>query len=207
MHVEIIGQKNKIHQILPHKTLSYQDAVIAAFSKIAQNEILSSWKDSKVSGVLHTELSKHIHPPKFGCFKDIRSRPIQQKESTLEKIWKIGGNQGWYAFNGLWKIRGWLDQLTGGVGLRRGRRHPFELETGDALDFWRVLLADKKNGRLLLYAEMKLPGEAWLEFSISDNRLWQKAIFRPKGIWGRMYWYAVLPFHGLVFNGMINALR
>jgi hypothetical protein len=94
------------------------------------------------------------------------------------------------------------------VGLRRGRRSAQDLKLGDALDFWRVLLADKKNGRLLLYAEMKLPGDAWLEFRILDNgtekTLVQTATFRPLGLWGRIYWYAVLPFHGLIFPGMVK---
>jgi hypothetical protein len=90
--------------------------------------------------------------------------------------------------------------------LRRGRTHPTKLQTGDVLDFWRVLYASKKEGRLLLYAEMKLPGEAWLEFRIVKNKLYQRAVFRPKGLWGRLYWYAVLPFHSLIFNGLIKSI-
>ena len=99
-----------------------------------------------------------------------------------------------------------MDKIFGGVGLRRGRTHDTYLEAGDPLDFWRVLLADKKEKRLLLFAEMKLPGEAWLEFKIVKDKLYQRAVFRPKGVWGRLYWYSVLPFHAFVFNGMINAL-
>ena len=105
----------------------------------------------------------------------------------------------------LWSIRGLLDKLVGGVGLRRGRRSDTDISGGDALDFWRVLLADKKEKRLLLYAEMKLPGEAWLEFKIDEeNILHQTAIFRPLGLWGRIYWYSVLPFHSFIFKGMIR---
>jgi hypothetical protein len=96
--------------------------------------------------------------------------------------------------------------LFGGVGLRRGRTHDTYLEAGDPLDFWRVLFADKNEKRLLLFAEMKLPGEAWLEFKIVKDKLYQRAVFRPKGVWGRLYWYMVLPFHAFVFKGMINAL-
>jgi hypothetical protein len=101
-----------------------------------------------------------------------------------------------------------LDKLVGGVGVRRGRRNAKELKAGDALDFWRVILADRKSRRLLLYAEMKLPGDAWLEFTIKESEekgiyeLRQKATFRPNGLAGRAYWYAVLPFHGFVFPGM-----
>ena len=90
--------------------------------------------------------------------------------------------------------------------MRRGRRDQTTLNAGDPLDFWRVLYADKEEKRLLLFAEMRLPGEAWLEFKIEKNQLFQRATFRPKGIWGRIYWYAVLPFHGFIFNGMINKL-
>ena len=118
----------------------------------------------------------------------------------------MGGKNGWYYGNFLWKIRGLIDKISGGIGLRRGRTHPTELHAGDALDFWRVLYANKKEKRLLLYAEMKLPGEAWLSFKIENGHLIQTATFRPKGIWGRIYWYLVLPFHGLIFNGMIGQL-
>ena len=103
-----------------------------------------------------------------------------------------------------------MDKMAGGVGLRRGRTNNSDIHPGDALDFWRVLIADKKNKRLLLYAEMKLPGEAWLEFRIMKKhnkiQLRQTATFRPKGLWGRLYWYSVLPFHYFIFNGMINYL-
>ena len=103
-----------------------------------------------------------------------------------------------------------MDKFVGGVGLRRGRTDPLQIHPGDALDFWRVLIADKQNKRLLLFAEMKVPGEAWLEFKImkKDNKQWlrQTATFRPRGLWGRLYWYSVLPFHYFIFNGMINNL-
>ncbi len=91
--------------------------------------------------------------------------------------------------------------------MRRGRKNDTELNTGDALDFWRVMIADKEEKRLLLYAEMKLPGEAWLEFKIDNNNvLTQTATFRPLGLFGRLYWYSVLPFHGIIFKGMLNKI-
>ena len=107
----------------------------------------------------------------------------------------IGGKTGWYGADPLWSIRGLIDRALGGSGLRRGRTNQNEIHTGDALDFWRVLVADKKSMRLLLYAEMKLPGEAWLEFHIKDQKLYQTATCRPKGVLGRLYWYILLPFH------------
>jgi hypothetical protein len=125
----------------------------------------------------------------------------------LAKIWSIGGTNGWYYADWLWGIRGFIDKLFGGVGLRRGRKNPSEISPGDALDFWRVIVADKKGKRLLLFAEMKLPGEAWLEFKIDDQHiLHQTATFRPLGLLGRLYWYSVLPFHGIIFRGMIRKI-
>ena len=124
----------------------------------------------------------------------------------MDKIWSIGGENGWYYGNWLWKVRGFLDKLFGGVGLRRGRTNQNSISTGDSLDFWRVLYANKNEGRLLLFAEMKLPGEAWIEFRIDGDMLIQTATFRPLGLLGRLYWYSVLPFHGFIFRGLINKL-
>ena len=205
MGVEILGQphpKKNLFNVVP---LSYKEAVKLAFEKIEQNGIISSWKDSYISsGYLKNYKHDFINVPKFGCFKDIKKINITDKDHVIDNIWKIGGQNGWYYGTILWKIRGFIDKLYGGIGLRRGRRHPTELVSGDALDFWGVILADKKNYKLLLYAEMKLPGEAWLEFNIKDQVLTQIATFRPKGIAGRLYWWAVTPFHWFVFKGMIN---
>jgi len=206
MKVEVIGKKSNINEIIGIEPVDYKTAVDLAFQKIEQNAVVSSWKDAVSSGRFRSQLSKHIELPQFGVFKDVRHRIIQDEEFTINKIWSIGGRNGWYSFNRLWKIRGYMDKLFGGVGLRRGRTHDTYLEAGDPLDFWRVLLADKEEKRLLLFAEMKLPGEAWLEFKIVEDKLYQRAVFRPKGVWGRLYWYSVLPFHAFVFNGMINAL-
>jgi uncharacterized protein YbjT (DUF2867 family) len=206
MKVEVIGKPSDINTHIDIAPLSYKEAVELAFQRIEQNSVISSWKDAVSSGRFKDQLSKHIELPQYGCFKDIRSRTIENEDYTLNKIWSIGGRNGWYSFNGLWKIRGYVDKLFGGVGLRRGRTHDTYLEAGDPLDFWRVLFADKQEKRLLLFAEMRLPGEAWLEFKIVKNKLYQRAVFRPKGLWGRLYWYMVLPFHAFVFKGMINAL-
>lgn len=206
MKVEIIGTPNTLASKLKIKPISYKKAVENAFGTLEQNVFISSWKDSMISGQLDKKLSKHINIPHFGCLKDIQQGKIVNKKDTLDKIWRLGGKNGWYSSNLLWKIRGLIDKLFGGIGLRRGRSHPTKLQSGDALDFWRVLYANKKEGRLLLYAEMKLPGEAWLEFKILKNKLYQRAVFRPKGIWGRLYWYAVSPLHVFVFRGLIKEL-
>jgi uncharacterized protein YbjT (DUF2867 family) len=207
MSVQIIGKSSDINQKLNVSPLTYKEAVELAFEKIEQNSIISSWKDSMVSsGRLQDNFDRYINVPKFGCFKDHKERPVKSAEASLNKIWSIGGENGWYYGTFLWKIRGYLDKAFGGIGLRRGRTNPSELHVGDALDFWRVIFADKTKQRLLLYAEMKLPGEAWLEFKIENNILKQTATFRPKGLAGRLYWYSVLPFHGFIFNGMIKKL-
>jgi uncharacterized protein YbjT (DUF2867 family) len=207
MGVQIIGKKSNINELLNVKPLTYKEAVELAFEKIEQNSIVSSWKDSMVSsGRLRNSLHKYVNVPKFGCFTDYKEREVIDAKQTIDKIWSIGGKNGWYYGTVLWRIRGYIDKLFGGIGLRRGRTSPTQLDAGDALDFWRVIFADKKQQKLLLYAEMRLPGEAWLEFKIEDKKLKQTATFRPRGLWGRLYWYAVLPFHGFIFTGMINKL-
>lgn len=205
MKMEVVARDRKLQDLLGIETFSYEEAIDMAFKKIEQNLVVSSWKDSMVSGRFNQQLEKYIQVPKYGVLTDNKKVRITDREAVLENIWKIGGETGWYYMNWLWKIRGLLDKLGGGVGLRRGRTHPDKIFTGDSLDFWRVLLADREKGRLLLFAEMKLPGEAWLEFRIdSDNYLHQNATFRPRGLKGRLYWYSILPFHYFIFGGMIR---
>ena len=128
---------------------------------------------------------------------------------TWQAVCRVGGERGWYRGEILWKARGLLDQIVGGPGLRRGRRHPDTLKVGEPVDFWRVENLDVDR-LLVLHAEMRLPGEAWLEWSIepvgAETRLTQTARFRPRGLLGRIYWYAVAPFHGLVFPGLLNGI-
>jgi len=207
MGIEIIGKKSSINQLLDVNPMSYKEAVALAFVKIEGNEIISSWKDALINSRYTKRAStKYLKVPKYGCFKDVKEREVLDEQRTLEKIWGIGGENGWYYGTVLWKIRGYLDKFVGGIGLRRGRTNKTDIKTGDALDFWRVLLADKEQQRLILFAEMKLPGEAWLEFRVVKGKVYQRATFRPRGLAGRLYWYSVLPFHGFIFNGMINKL-
>lgn len=206
MKVEVVCSDNRINSILGINPMRYEEALARAFNKIENNAIVSSWKDSYASSGLNFDISDFIEVPKFGCFTDKRIQSIQDNQQCIEKIWSIGGDTGWYYADWLWHLRGFLDKLVGGVGLRRGRTSPNSISAGDTLDFWRVLYADKSKGRLLLFAEMKLPGEAWLEFKVVNNRLVQTATFRPLGLAGRLYWYSVLPFHGPIFKGMIREL-
>ncbi|NNF20273.1 MAG: SDR family oxidoreductase, partial [Flavobacteriaceae bacterium] len=205
MKMEVVARDNKLQELLGIETHTYEEAIQMAFKKIEQNLVISSWKDSMVSGRFQRNLEKYIQVPKYGVLTDAKKIQLDDPEAALKNIWQIGGAKGWYYGNWLWQIRGLLDKLNGGVGLRRGRTHPDKIFPGDSLDFWRVLLANKKNKRLLLFAEMRLPGEAWLEFRIDDqNILHQTATFRPRGLRGRLYWYAMLPFHFFIFEGMIN---
>lgn len=206
MKVEVVCRPNSLAQEIGIELLPYKEALEKTQAKVKDDDIISSWKDSMISGRFTISLSDFIEVPTFGCFKDQRKRIYQNRVSSIEKIWSIGGKTGWYYADWLWKIRGIMDQFVGGVGLRRGRTQVHDIESGDAVDFWRVLYADKNEGRLLLFAEMRLPGEAWLEFKLDGNQLIQTATFRPKGVLGRLYWYAVLPFHGFIFTGMINKL-
>ncbi|WP_086477847.1 MULTISPECIES: SDR family oxidoreductase [Arenibacter] len=207
MGVQIVGKPSDINQLLQVQPLRYKEAVSLAFEKIEQNSIVSSWKDALVSsGRLKDDIHKYVNVPKFGCFVDYKEEEVTDVQRTIDKIWAIGGRTGWYYATFLWRVRGFLDKMVGGIGLRRGRTSETNLEVGDVLDFWRVIYADKSQRKLLLYAEMKLPGEAWLEFKIEDDVLKQTATFRPWGVAGRLYWYSVLPFHGLIFKGMINRL-
>ncbi|MCZ4407463.1 SDR family oxidoreductase [Cryomorphaceae bacterium 1068] len=212
MKVDVIAKNDGLSNTISVKPITYKQAVELAFQKIEQNLVLSSWKDAVVtSGSEVSNIEEFVKVPEHGCFKDKKQRILTRPSiEVLDNIWRIGGEQGWYYGTFLWKIRGYLDKLFGGIGLRRGRRSPTEIYPGDALDFWRVIIASRENGRLLLYAEMKLPGEAWLEFRVlqknGKNIVSQIATFRPKGLLGRLYWYAVWPFHIFVFNGMINKL-
>jgi hypothetical protein len=211
MTVEVVAKPNSLNELLKIKLLSYQDAVKLAFQKIEQNSVLSSWKDSLVSSYKDNTLHSQINVPTNGVFSDTREKAITTSpERVLDNIWSIGGKRGWYYGNWLWSVRGLLDKMVGGVGLQRGRTNLNILYSGDSVDFWRVLLADRKTKRLLLYAVMLLPGVAWLEFKIitRDHKyyLQQIASFRPSGLWGRLYWYAVFPFHHFVFDGMADNL-
>jgi len=206
MKVEVVCRDSRINELLSIQPISYQKSLELAFARIKNNAVLSSWKDAYASSGFNDNINDFIEVPTFGCFRDVRASEMVDKHQTINKIWSIGGSTGWYAGNWLWKLRGYMDKMAGGVGLRRGRTNPDTIQAGDALDFWRVLYANKEEGRLLLFAEMKLPGEAWLEFKIHQNKLVQTATFRPLGLAGRLYWYAVFPFHGYIFKGMIEAI-
>ncbi len=132
----------------------------------------------------------------------------QKKKEAGSSIWTIGGEKGWYAYNWMWAFRGWVDRLLGGIGLRKGREDPKDLLIGQTLDFYRVLLADRENGHLILYAEMKMPGEMWLEWKVEEKGGWisitQVVSFRPKGVMGRFYWCLFYLPHRHIFGRLLR---
>jgi uncharacterized protein YbjT (DUF2867 family) len=211
MKVDVVCREERIRALVPRDLLTYDEAVRLAFQRIEQNTVDSSWIDAL--GTRNAPaLEALVQVPQHGVYRDVRECPIEtDPEAVVDRLWRIGGSAGWYHAEWLWGIRGLLDRFVGGTGLRRGRRHPTELRAGDALDFWRVLVANREAGRLLLYAEMRLPGEAWLEFEIDRGgaagpRYRQSAVFRPRGLLGRAYWLAVTPFHAVVFGGMMRSI-
>lgn len=183
--------------------MSYIDAVKKAVLEIEQNQVISRWSDADGSSWDKTH-SKEIND---AIFVDRREADISSydREKIFTAIKSIGGKNGWFDYDFLWEIRGIIDKALGGVGLNRGRRDSCDLRLGECLDFWRVEDI-KENERLLLFAQMKIPGHAWLEFKLDGNKLIQSAYFYPKGIWGRIYWYALIPMHYFIFKNMIESI-
>lgn len=212
LKVRAVCKETTIREIVPFPLLRFEEAIQKAFQKIEEQSVLSSWKDAWVTSGLDSSLSLYIQVPTFGCLIQEEIVPFaKQPQKVQQTIWSLGGTKGWLTTDWAWKCRGWIDKCVGGIGLRRGRTHPTRLSPGDALDFWRVLLADEQQGRLLLYAEMKLPGEAWLEFQITSlpeggGILRQTATFRPHGIAGRLYWWGLYPLHRWIFWRLSRAL-
>lgn len=189
----------------------YRRAVELALVRMRSGEVETSWRNTEVIGAPSDPLPSDPEWAGHTVYTDSRDVSV---DAPAEDLWgvveSIGGDNGWYSLPVAWAARGLLDKLVGGVGLRRGRRDPNKLMVGDALDFWRVEKIER-GSFLRLRAEMKLPGLAWLEFtvtSVSDKRstLSQRAVFFPQGLGGRLYWFAVTPLHGIVFAGMARSM-
>ena len=201
---EVVIQNQNARKYFPKIVpMSYEDAVKSAIKEIEENQVISRWND-KGDGVWEKIGQKEISK---AIFIDRKEEDISNIEPSkvYQSFIGIGGENGWFDFDFLWELRGIIDKLIGGVGLKRGRRSQCDLRISDCLDFWKVVDL-KENERLLLYAQMKLPGSAWLEFKIQDNKLIQSAYFYPKGVLGRLYWYVLIPLHYFVFNNMIKSI-
>lgn len=193
----------------PGGLTGYREAVRLALRKIERGDVETTWASASPVGAPAEPLPSDPHWAGEVVFVDERRIDCDTDAGTVwEVVESIGGENGWYSFPLAWTIRGWLDRFAGGVGLSRGRRNPRTLHTGDALDFWRVERLERPT-LLRLRAEMRAPGGAWLEWRIEPldpgrARLHQRAIFFPKGLAGRVYWYALVPFHGIIFKGMLE---
>lgn len=206
---DVLVQNDKAEEIFPEvDPISYEKAVKLALDRIDTADVETTWNDALISS--KGDERPVILESKEGLNIERRIRQVSQNQSKVFEVFSgLGGEQGWLTFEWAWKLRGILDRLVGGVGFRRGRRHPEKLRIGDALDFWRVE-AYKPDELLRLRAEMKVPGRAWLEFqAIPDEKkqqtkLVQTAYFAPKGLFGLLYWYALYPIHSLIFSSMID---
>jgi uncharacterized protein YbjT (DUF2867 family) len=209
---EAIAYERDIDALIPPPPAgltSYRDAVRLALRRTANGEIETHWVNATVPSIPSDPLPSDPDWAGETVYTDMRSRECAAHPKTVwEVVESIGGENGWYSFPLAWSVRGWIDRCAGGVGLSRGRRDPHRVQTGEALDFWRVEHVER--GRVLrLRAEMKVPGGAWLELRVTPvgrerARLDQRAIFFPHGLAGRLYWYSVLPFHAVVFGGMLE---
>jgi hypothetical protein len=203
---EVVIQNDNAKTYFPHiRPASFQDAVQKAIEEMENNQVFSRWSDA--GGGVDLWEEQHTDDPSTAILTDRQRMPLNDlsKEALFRTFCSIGGNEGWFGYDWLWKIRGAMDKLIGGAGLNRGRRDPYTLRIGESVDFWRVedLIP---NERLLLHAQMKVPGKAWLEFKLQGGEFIQTAYFYPRGLWGRLYWYLLTPVHYLVFRNMIRAI-
>jgi len=194
----------------PEGFIDVEGAITLALSRIADRDVITRWSDAAYPTA---PWQKAQGDPEWAGEMVLRDRRESTTDATAKSLWQavesIGGDNGWYGADLLWFLRGLIDRIFGGVGLRRGRRDPLNLRIGDSLDFWRVEELER-GVRLKLYAEMVLPGKAWLEFTIIEDQgkriVRQEASFSPRGLGGQLYWYAVLPFHVFVFPTMLRNL-
>lgn len=200
---EVLVKNQNAKILFPNiKPISYIKSVEMAIDEIKHEQVISRWSDAsgKAWETNHADISNAI-------YSDRQTLPLEKLNASqvYKTFCSIGGQNGWFGYDLLWNVRGAIDKLFGGYGLSRGRRDPVHLRIGDSVDFWKVVDL-VPNKRLLLFAQMKLPGTAWLEFLINDGKLYQTAYFYPHGLLGRVYWFCLIPVHFFVFRGMSKNL-
>ena len=206
---EVVVRDNLADELFPHiEPVDYQTAVERALERLDAGAVETSWSDALQTS--QGDITPVVLTTQDGMIIEQRQQMVETTPGNVFKTFAgLGGDRGWLYFDWAWRLRGVLDRLIGGVGLRRGRRDPDEVRVGDALDFWRVEAVETDH-LLRLRAEMKVPGRAWLQFEAKPQngktRLIQTAFFAPKGLFGLLYWYVLYPIHGLIFSGMIQKL-
>jgi uncharacterized protein YbjT (DUF2867 family) len=210
LQTEVVVRSERARTTFSVKPTGYDVAVRLALTRMAQDSVETTWASS-LSSLTQDQPEADMLGSHEGMLLDRHRRRVKAEPfQVFEAICSLGGEEGWPVGNTLWQLRGLMDRMVGGVGMRRGRRHPRELRVGDPLDFWRVEALEVPH-LLRLRAEMKLPGRAWLQFEVlpdpGGSRVEQTAFFEPRGILGYLYWFSVLPFHRFVFPGLIGALK
>lgn len=207
---EVVVRSDLAQQIFPQiQPMGYRQAVVLALQRLEAHQVATAWSDALVTS--QGDIPPVILTTHEGMIMEKRQRLVDASPAAIfREFTSLGGKRGWLYANWIWKVRGLLDRLVGGVGLRRGRRDPQDVRVGDALDFWRVEAVEADH-LLRLRAEMKVPGRAWLEFRVKErdkggSLLTQTAYFDAKGLAGLAYWYVLYPLHTLIFSGMINRL-
>lgn len=206
---EVVCSENDIVQFVPPPhggLMGFDQAVEQALRRVRDHDVQTRWSDASTPGSPSDPLPSDPDWSGGSLYSDVRERRVDADARALwEVVEGIGGDHGWYSFPLAWEVRGLLDRVVGGVGLRRGRRNPYHLRIGEPLDFWRVE-ALEPGQMLRLRAEMRLPGLAWLELSVltEPTRYHQRALFWPRGLGGHLYWWSVAPFHGIVFGSMVR---
>lgn len=210
LQTEVVVRDPRALETFKVQPTGYDEAVDRALARMASDDVQTTWASSLASFSPGEAEADHLGSHEGMLLDRKRRRIAAPPERVFEVICALGGEEGWPAGNALWQLRGLMDRFVGGVGMRRGRRHPRELRVGDPLDFWRVETLEPPH-LLRLRAEMKLPGRAWLQFEVRPDpvgaRVEQTAFFEPRGLLGYAYWYAVLPLHRFVFPGLVGAVK
>lgn len=211
---EVVADDRRIHTLIPRDNMAPRAALELAMNRVQDLDVATTWASAgRPGGARSLPEDPRPEDPTWSGGTVLSDEQVVRSAASPEQLYRtlqtLGGTTGYFSPRWMWEARGLIDKLVGGIGLRRGRRHPHDLAVGEVVDFWRVEAMDPPH-HLLLRAEMRLPGEAWLDFSIRPHGegcvMRQRARFHPRGLFGRAYWYGLLPFHTLIFPGMARKI-